>query len=641
MNLQPLYDVKERLESAALAGVSLLGEDFRLQRAAEGLKPLAAASPVFGKIDAGLTRLLSAPPEQRAGLLLDVLALVDAVAYTQAKTGVDGELEPLPAGGGTYRQISYGQLSPLLAALTTTGGGRMEIVKAAWDNHPEFFEDYRVLTAVIADLGDTYGEMAELNASLLKKIGPSVIPLLKKDFDPAGKKEMSRRVEVIAALEGKAVTPWLREILPDARRDVRITVIHALAEDRENTELLLDLAKSERGKNRDAVLNALARQDGDEVAAFWKEELDKNAQAVTCLRFTTRSDWASDLVARGLWDRLEQALGNGPVVPHEAQAELIAWLNAVNGKSSPSMLDFWRWADARMDDIQKLTHHTGKAFDLDEQLNTSLLYSLCYAGPGPLCELCLELWGKHKNIPQYLPHALAAALLTRSAAEVYDEFSAYVPKVRPLLPTGMQKQGMHNGVLQGLNRVRQGEDGVYRVDNVWPTAQPIDQRWIKRLAHAVWKYIGNERERRANAQAYAKSIADYDMILIRLADKSNAETCREMIAYLRERMVEEGQAYNHSQQLLLFGGSPKGVLGKAMKKDGPAYLYYVWNMLNEAAKVLPAGEVADLCQEVLDAKCIRTTGNELALAEKALPATIMLLKAGKPFPEWSDWHAMR
>ena len=60
MNLQPLYDVKERLEYAAVAGVSLLGEDFRLQRAAEGLKPLAAASPVFGKIDAGLYHVIQA-----------------------------------------------------------------------------------------------------------------------------------------------------------------------------------------------------------------------------------------------------------------------------------------------------------------------------------------------------------------------------------------------------------------------------------------------------------------------------------------------------------------------------------------------------------------------------------------------------
>lgn len=34
MNLQSLYDVKERLEYAAIAGASLLGEDFRLRRAA-------------------------------------------------------------------------------------------------------------------------------------------------------------------------------------------------------------------------------------------------------------------------------------------------------------------------------------------------------------------------------------------------------------------------------------------------------------------------------------------------------------------------------------------------------------------------------------------------------------------------------
>ena len=73
-SLQPLYDVKERLEAAAIAGTGLLGEDFRLQRAAENIKPLAASSPVFGKISAGLDKLLTAPAEERAGLLLDILA---------------------------------------------------------------------------------------------------------------------------------------------------------------------------------------------------------------------------------------------------------------------------------------------------------------------------------------------------------------------------------------------------------------------------------------------------------------------------------------------------------------------------------------------------------------------------------------
>ena len=154
MNLQPLYDVKERLEAAAIAGTGLLGEDFRLQRAAEGLKPLAGASPVFAKIDGGLAKLLSAPAEARSGLLLDTLALVDAVVYTQGSVGLEGRLTPLPVGGGSYRQASCAQLQPLLTALTTTGGGRMETIKSAWDNHPELFADFRVLPALVAGLGD-------------------------------------------------------------------------------------------------------------------------------------------------------------------------------------------------------------------------------------------------------------------------------------------------------------------------------------------------------------------------------------------------------------------------------------------------------------------------------------------------------
>ena len=128
---------------------------------------------------------------------------------------------------------------------------------------------------MVAGLGDSYGEMSELNANLLKKLGPSVIPLLKKDFDPAGLKAMARRVEVIAALEGKKATPWLREILPQTKKEVRSTVIRALGMDKDNADLLLDLAKFERGKNREAALAGLALQDGGTVRDFWEAELEK------------------------------------------------------------------------------------------------------------------------------------------------------------------------------------------------------------------------------------------------------------------------------------------------------------------------------------------------------------------------------
>ena len=636
VELKPLFDVKERLEYAAVAGAALLGEDFRLQRAAEELKPLAGASPVLAKIDAGLAKLLSAPPEERPGLLLDVLALVDAVAYTQAGTGAEGELEPLPLGGGVYHQISYGQIQPLLTALTTTGGGRVEAVKSAWDSHPEFFEDYRVLPAVVAALGDGYGEMADLCAALLKELGPRVVPALKQGFDPGGKKEMARRVETIAAIQGKDASPWLREVLGQAKRDVRAAVIAALGGDSGNTALLLDLAKSERGKNREAALAGLALQDGEEVRDFWEKELAKNSMSVQFLNGAC-TEWASDLAARGLWDTMEQVLNGDERVPKEVHGQIWPWWAAVKGKSSPSMLDLWRWTDGNMEAIDKLKNHVGQPLRLGGQIVDLLLESLCQTGPGPLCTLCLELWEKHPKEARYLPHAVAASLLTRPAAEVYDTFSPYVLTTKPLLG-GEQKKAFHNAVLRALGRVCRKEDGTYCIDNVWPTAQPIDSRWFKRLTRAVWKTTGETR--RYARYAAGEGIDQFDMVLMRLADTGDEETRKQLIPYLRDRMVETGLPYSYSRFLLQLGGSPRGVLGDTMvKRAGAHYIYDTWNLMSEASKTLPSGEVADLLEEVLRSNAIRK--EDAPLAQRAIPWTVEQLRAGRPFPEWDDWWNMR
>lgn len=306
MNLQPLYDVKERLEAAAIAGTGLLAEDFRLKRAAEALNPLAAASPVFGKIDAGLTRLLSAPPEERAGLLLDTLALTDAVAYTQAKTGWEGELEPLPHGSGVYRQISYGQINPLLTALTTTGGGRMEAIKSTWDNHPEFFSDFRVLPALVSGLGDSYGEIADQNARILEQVGPAALPLLKEGFDPAGKKEMARRVQVVEEIAGASENPWYLEQLAAAKKPVRQALILALRHDPANARTLIGLCQTEKKECQEAARFALARMETDESRTYWETLAQKDmGGAVAAMRLSSART-ATDLTAGWFLQTMEQ-----------------------------------------------------------------------------------------------------------------------------------------------------------------------------------------------------------------------------------------------------------------------------------------------------------------------------------------------
>lgn len=641
MNLQPLFDVKARLEQAAIAGTGLLAEDFRLQRAAESLKPLAAASPVFAKIDSGLQNLLAAPPEERSGQLLDLLSLVDAVSYTQGATGMDGELTPLPAGFGTCAPLSYGQLKPLLDALTGTGGGRMNLVKDMWENHPEYFGDFRVLPALIPGLGEGYAELAELISDILKAQKPEIAALLKKDFDPAGKKEMVRRVEVISALEGSAATPWLKEVLSDAKKDVRTAIITALGTDSDNTSFLLQLSESERGSNRDAVLQGLALQEGEDVLEFWKKELQKNGRSVRFLE-PASSDWASDLTAAGLREQIRRALANPKPMSQEAHEELFLWLNAVNHKSSSAMLDFWRWADEHLDAIGQLKTHRGQPLAFDGHLTDRLLFAL--RGTKPLSGLCLDLWEKDTENPRWLPHALIAALFTLSAEEVYDRFSPYVPTAKPLVGS-KRKQEQNDAVLKGLsylywcreqNRyvISAGVELVYTyaADRLSPH-QPLDPRWIGRLAEAVWKTSFDRRQLPFHT---GEPVDGFDACLARLVNPSDESMCRTIVPWLRRRALETGFWNSYSRWLLTFGASPRGILADSMKKSKRApHLYLVWSLLDEASKTQPPEEIALLLEEIQAAEFF-TKSNEVK--ETVFTKTIADLRAGRPFPEWNAWN---
>ncbi len=643
MDLQALYDLKERLEHAAIAGTGLLQEDFRLKRAVDALAPLAAASPVFGKITSTSQALLAVPAESRGKQLLDVLALVDAVAYTQGAVNVLGELTPLEGGGGTFVQASYGQLNPLLTALTTTGGGRMEIVQSNWENHPEFFRDFRVLPALIEDLGDSYGDLAELNASILKQIGPATLPLLKKGFDPAGKVEMVRRVVAVSAIEGAGATPWLREVLPAAKKDVRAAVITALGNDPDNLQLLLDLAKTERnGINRDAVLKALSMQDGDAVRAFWAEELEKNPGSVLFLRYT-ETEWSGDLIAAGLWARLEKMLTKPDRITGEENENLSRWCQVVGKKTSPVMLDFWRWADEHMEEFDRFTNEKGNPVFVGVRLTDTLKDCLRLTDSAPLREFCLGLFDSHPTMTRYLHISFHAALLTRPAAEVYEKYSPYILTKKPLLDAE-RKKTLNTVLLRALGETWwYPQQGRYVLYGGQPLAEPLDYRWILRLIMEVDTDVPETRHT-APFSYFWEDISEFDQTLMRLVNPAVEEYRKPLILYLRKRLEETGQAFTYSRWLIELGGSPKGILGKAikaMKKGKYPYLNHVWGLLNEASKVLPAGEVADLCQEALDTERFLPTSNELFLAKKVLPWTIERLRAGRPFPEWDEWWRMR
>ena len=304
MNTESIYELQDRLRAACIAGTNLLSEDFRLRRAFEAFKPLKTASPVFAKVGELTEKLLSPDCQSKQGALLDTITLVDAVICTLGTVDVKGEVETAgiinaeESAGSFIINAPYSTLKELLEALTTSGGGHYGYVCDTHENHPELFRDYRVKYALVQALGASYAELADKVEQWMKEDNDkTILPLLYKDFDPRGKKEMVRRVKVISTLAGAEANDFYVKMLEEAQKDVRLELIDALCHEPENMSLLLDMSKTEKGKNKDKVFELLAEIKDVKVHEYFKELAKKKPEIVLKYLKNTTVDWSSELVA--------------------------------------------------------------------------------------------------------------------------------------------------------------------------------------------------------------------------------------------------------------------------------------------------------------------------------------------------------
>lgn len=335
MNTEPIYELRERLRAAAMAGTSLLSEDFRLKRACEAFRPLEKASPVFAKVGQLAAKLTEPDCQDPQGALLDAITLVDAVICTLGTVDVAGEIEYAEVlnteenMGSLIVNAPYSTLKELLEALTTSGSGHYGTVCDTHDHHPELFRDYRVKHTLVQALGASYSELAEdVEHWLIEDDDKTILPALYKDFDPKGKKEMVRRVRVIGALAGADANDFYIKMLGEAQKDVRTELIKALRYEPSNVSLLLDLSKTEKGKNKDKVYEMLAAVQDERVKDFYRELAKKKPDnALKYLRNTT-AEWAAELVA-DLSDDLVAKLDTAASVPEKEKQELLGRLRSV------------------------------------------------------------------------------------------------------------------------------------------------------------------------------------------------------------------------------------------------------------------------------------------------------------------------
>lgn len=330
MNLSALYELKEQLEAAAVYGTGLMTGDFRLKKAVAQMAPLAQAAPVFKKIEQASRAAMAPECQDRPGALMDALALVNAVVSTQGTAGAAGELLPLegergegnrsctgeaesPSGeagrgdrGETavsfLQNIPYSRMAPLVSALTGTGGGRYAVLESAVQEEPELLSDWRLLRLMIKALGDSYGEIGNLVYRRLLEMGSSIVPMLRQDFDPSGKRDMLLRLQLIGELAGASENQLYRKAAMDGEKSIREAAIGLLRFNRENIPLLYDMLKTERGRMRNRVLWTLSFMDleepGEYLAAM-KKKKPSEAAGILCDADNVRS---ADLMA----DVLEQ-----------------------------------------------------------------------------------------------------------------------------------------------------------------------------------------------------------------------------------------------------------------------------------------------------------------------------------------------
>lgn len=428
MNITPLYELKDRLRAASIAGTSLLSEDFRLKKAAENFKSMESASPVFKKIGELTNSLLSDKCTDQPGTLLDVITLADSVICTLGASEVNSEIGDLPITETASQIVDapYSKLCKLIDALTKSGSGNMEAVSIAWAETPEMFHDFRVKPALVKGLGASYAELADYVADIVVDIGKEMLPLLEKDFDPEGKKEMVRRVMAIDRIGGASENEFYLKQLETAKKDVRKMLIYALRHDESNADTLVSMCKTEKGKLKDAAIYALGKMDCEQAEKYYLELAKEPVKLLIYLK-EANAAWSGKTTARLINDLLVNDKGNkttlsqlqyNPKIKLKEAAPFQVLINAMLGKSGADIEQIYR-------DYRITVTNTPMDWEMDQCLQISI-YITCDES---LIKLAIELNNAPETKGQYeRAEAMARLMSKEDCSEWLDKKLAETDK---------------------------------------------------------------------------------------------------------------------------------------------------------------------------------------------------------------------
>jgi HEAT repeats len=262
MSIAVLTQVYDEMRRLAIAGSVTAGGDFRLKKLIPSLEQAGAKAPVFAKVAQAVKVLVEGTEQTSAAALLELCTLVNAVLYTQGETGLDGawaDIETTDLGPQTS-QVSASVLKPLLEALTTTGSGRLEIIKDSFERGA--FRDVRLVKPALDAIDDTYPEIGDFLAKkVLRLYGKALLPDLKSRFDPKGSKGGHlRRLALLHQLDPAGTREIVKQALENGSKEIKVVAIECLGDSPEDLAFLLELSVAKNKDVREAALEALAKQ---------------------------------------------------------------------------------------------------------------------------------------------------------------------------------------------------------------------------------------------------------------------------------------------------------------------------------------------------------------------------------------------
>ena len=342
MNAEILTSMRESLFQCALTGSERIAEDPRFSRALAELGNHRGEAKVLEELARRGEQLLL-PAEERGTQILDLLALLDAVLLTQSKAAGSGDEVPLEEAVRKeeipelyYRQESYRSLESLRLALTESGKGRMEVLKAARESKRPYLEDLRLQELFLRALSDRYTEFAdEVENWILEERPKAFLPLLERAFSPEQKERVQLRYfSLIDAISGGGTKEYYLDIIARSQGDLKEAAIAALGEDPANYECLLALEKTEKNKAHAAVIGALVKypQAEELVKQAFLNKPDRYIDAVSY----SRLPYVADLIA-GEMEKLYLACEKNGRDKKDTDKIATLWTAAID-MESPALL---------------------------------------------------------------------------------------------------------------------------------------------------------------------------------------------------------------------------------------------------------------------------------------------------------------